>query len=79
MGADLRAVMTCIVAWPLTLRRVRAWLDPWTSLSRWWRALSTAPHLRRSKLSSTPSPPGVRSTSISWSNKLPLGEKFGDQ
>src|SRR6202022_3739253 len=43
MGADSRAAMTSIVAWPVTLRRVRAWLDPWACLSRWWRAWSTAP------------------------------------
>ena len=28
--------------WPLTLRRVRRWLVPWTFLRRWWRAWSTA-------------------------------------
>jgi hypothetical protein len=31
------------VTWPVTLRRVRAWLDPWTFLWRWWRSWSTAP------------------------------------
>ena len=31
------------VSWPVTLRRVRGWLDPWTCLWRWWRAWSTAP------------------------------------
>jgi hypothetical protein len=25
------------------LGRVRAWLDPWTCLWRWWQAWSTAP------------------------------------
>jgi hypothetical protein len=32
-----------VVAWPVTLRRVRAWLTPWVVLGRWWRAWSTAP------------------------------------
>jgi hypothetical protein len=32
-----------MTTWPMTLRRVRAWLDPWTCLWRWWRAWSTAP------------------------------------
>jgi hypothetical protein len=31
------------VTWPVTLRRVRAWLDRWTFLWRWWRSCSTAP------------------------------------
>jgi hypothetical protein len=43
MGTDSRAVTPGIVTWPVTLRRVRAWLDPWTFLWRWWRAWSTAP------------------------------------
>jgi DDE superfamily endonuclease len=32
-----------VVAWPVTLRRVRGWLTPWVVLGRWWRAWSTAP------------------------------------
>jgi hypothetical protein len=32
-----------MTTWPMTLRRVRAGLDPWTCLGRWWRAWSTAP------------------------------------
>jgi hypothetical protein len=31
-----------VVAWPVTLRRVRAWLTPWVVLGRWWRAWSPA-------------------------------------
>jgi len=31
------------LCWPKTLRRVRAWLDPWLSLGRWWRAWSNTP------------------------------------
>ena len=31
------------VSWPMTLRRVRGWLDPWTFLWRCWRAWSNAP------------------------------------
>ena len=31
------------VPWPMTLRRVRGWLDPWSFLWRCWRAWSTAP------------------------------------
>jgi hypothetical protein len=31
------------LCWPRTLRRVRAWLDPWLSLGRWWRAWSNTP------------------------------------
>jgi hypothetical protein len=32
-----------VVAWPVTLRRVRGWLTPWVVLGRWWRAWSGAP------------------------------------
>ena len=32
-----------LVAWPMTLRRVRGWLDPRTFLWRCWRAWSNAP------------------------------------
>ena len=32
-----------MVAWPVTLRRVRGWLTPWVVLGRWWRSWSTAP------------------------------------
>jgi hypothetical protein len=32
-----------VVAWPVTLRRVRSWLIPWVVLERWWRAWSPAP------------------------------------
>jgi hypothetical protein len=32
-----------VVAWPVTLRRVRGWLTPWVVLGRWWRAWSSAP------------------------------------
>jgi hypothetical protein len=31
-----------VVSWPVTLRRVRAWLTPWVVLGRWWRAWSPA-------------------------------------
>ena len=30
-------------AWPVALRRVQAWLHPWTMLWRWWRAWSAQP------------------------------------
>jgi Transposase DDE domain len=30
-------------SWPMALRQVRGWLDPWTFLGRCWRAWSTAP------------------------------------
>jgi hypothetical protein len=29
--------------WPVALRQVRGWLDPWTFLRRCWRAWSNAP------------------------------------
>jgi len=32
-----------VVPWPVTLRRVRGWLVPWTFLWRWWQAWSSAP------------------------------------
>jgi len=32
-----------VVAWPVTLRRVRGWLTPWVVLGRWWLAWSSAP------------------------------------
>jgi hypothetical protein len=31
------------VTWPLALRRVRAWLEPWVMLRRYWRGWSTRP------------------------------------
>ena len=31
------------VAWPVALRRVQAWLQPWTLLVRWWHAWSAHP------------------------------------
>lgn len=31
------------VSWPVALRRVRGWLDPWVMLWRFWRAWSKAP------------------------------------
>ncbi len=43
MEADARPTLGPATTWPMTLRRVRAWLDPWTRLSRWWRAWTTAP------------------------------------
>jgi hypothetical protein len=30
-------------AWPIALRRVRGWLNPWRELQRLWRAWSTSP------------------------------------
>jgi hypothetical protein len=30
-------------SWPVALRRVRGWLDPWVMLWRFWRAWSKAP------------------------------------
>jgi hypothetical protein len=31
------------LSWPVALRQVQRWLDPWTMLWRCWRAWSTAP------------------------------------
>jgi hypothetical protein len=31
------------LSWPLALRQVRSWLDPWVMLWRFWRAWSKAP------------------------------------
>ena len=31
------------VSWPAALRRVRAWLEPWLMLGRYWRAWSQLP------------------------------------
>lgn len=31
------------VSWPLALRQVRAWLEPWIMLARYWRGWSTRP------------------------------------
>ena len=41
-AADLRAARPN-VSWPVALRRVQAWLHPWTLLWRWWRAWSALP------------------------------------
>ena len=41
-GAPSAGTAAC-TPWPQTLRRVRAWLDPWLSLERWWRAWSNRP------------------------------------
>jgi hypothetical protein len=32
-----------LLCWPVALRAVRAWLEPWIMLWRYWRAWSTAP------------------------------------
>jgi hypothetical protein len=31
------------VSWPVALRHVRSWLEPWVMLWRLWRAWSKAP------------------------------------
>src|SRR4028119_1624396 len=31
------------VSWPAALRKVRAWLEPWLMLRRYWRAWSQLP------------------------------------
>ena len=31
------------VSWPVALRSVRAWLEPWMLLGRYWRAWSDLP------------------------------------
>src|SRR5213078_532765 len=31
------------LCWPKALRKVRAWLEPWTLLQRYWRAWSAQP------------------------------------
>ncbi len=31
------------VCWPVALRKVRAWLEPWLMLGRYWRAWSHLP------------------------------------
>ena len=31
------------VSWPAALRKVRAWLEPWLMLGRYWRAWSQRP------------------------------------
>jgi hypothetical protein len=38
-----RAAHGPLPSWPVALRRVRSWLDPWTFLGRCWRAWSGAP------------------------------------
>jgi hypothetical protein len=35
--------MRPLISWPVALRRVRSWLEPWVLLGRWWRAWSTQP------------------------------------
>ena len=40
-GAALRADRPN-VPWAVALRRVQAWLHPWTMRWRWWRAWSSA-------------------------------------
>jgi hypothetical protein len=32
-----------LLSWPVALRQVQGWLDPWTMLWRYWRAWSSAP------------------------------------
>ncbi len=42
MGGRQRGV--CLpVSWPEAVRAVRAWLEPWTLLMRWWQAWSDLP------------------------------------
>jgi hypothetical protein len=31
------------VCWPVALRKVRGWLEPWLMLARYWRAWSSLP------------------------------------
>jgi len=31
------------VSWPVALRRIRAWLEPWIMLARYWRGWSAQP------------------------------------
>jgi hypothetical protein len=32
-----------LLSWPKALRKVRAWLEPWILLQRYWHAWSTQP------------------------------------
>jgi hypothetical protein len=34
-----------LLCWPAALRRVRAWLEPWVILGRYWRTFSDKPPL----------------------------------
>lgn len=44
-GVDARNAAASLPShsWPMALRRVRGWLDPWSYLGRCWRAWSSAP------------------------------------
>ncbi|MFJ2378900.1 transposase [Streptomyces sp. NPDC087769] len=42
-GGPTRPHQPHTASWPKAIRAVRAWLDPWTSLQRCWRAWSNAP------------------------------------
>jgi len=42
------------VSWPVALRQVRSWLEPWIMLWRYWRAWSTPP------------PPGALQQLLDW-------------
>jgi DDE superfamily endonuclease len=42
-----------LVSWPKALRAVRAWLEPWVLLRRFWQAWSPQPHPSRSSNSLT--------------------------
>jgi hypothetical protein len=42
MGERRQPVRPC-VSWPVALRAVRGWLEPWLLLTRWWQAWSDLP------------------------------------
>jgi len=40
---EQRVRMRPQVSWPVALRAVRGWLEPWRLLMRWWRAWCDLP------------------------------------
>ena len=59
------------VPWAVVLRRVQAWLHPWTMLWRWWRAWPTVPHRCPYKPCLIGSDSATRWTATSDDNKVP--------
>jgi hypothetical protein len=68
------------VCWPAALRTVRAWLEPWLMLGRYWRAWSPLPHHLNSRRCSPGSSTASRSISMSrfdWGQQSTVSSRAG--
>src|SRR5215207_199513 len=66
-------------SWPMALRKVRSWLEPYVMLVRYWRAFSDlCPRPRSYESCLRGCSPERAFTSMSADNKLPVGGFEGD-